>query len=198
MSRFLRYTANRANRRYDYSTAETESLPAGRARKRRSNRMVETITLKPVGVVKSPFSEIGDRDWRRVVAEIHIDPALTPGLTGIEEYSHLVIIYYLHKSKFDPAVDMIRHPMDRADLPARGVFALRTNYRPAPLALTTVELLQVAGNVLTVRGLDALDGSPVLDVKPFLPDRDLAENATLPAWMERALREPAPGDATDG
>lgn len=150
--------------------------------------MTDAITLKPVGFVKSPFTEIGDRDWREVVSEIHVDAALTPGLHGIEENSHLVVIYYLHKSKFDPAVDLIRRPMDRADLPARGVFALRTNYRPAPIALTTVELLKVEGNVLTVRGLDALDGSPVLDIKPYTPHLDHVEDVRTPAWVQR-LRE---------
>lgn len=148
--------------------------------------MADAITIEPVGVVRSPYTEIGDRDWSEVVAEIHIDPALAAGLAGIEENSHIIVIFYLHKSKFDPATDMIRRPMDRADLPERGFFALRTNYRPTHIALTTVALLKVEGSVLTVRGLDALDGSPVLDIKPFIPQFDHVDDVTLPAWFRRA------------
>ena len=148
--------------------------------------MKETVTIKPVGYVKSPFTEIWDQDWDEVVAEIHIDEALVPGLYGIEENSHIVVIYYLHKARFDPAKDLVRRPMDREDLPERGVFALRTNYRPTHIALTTVELLKVEGNVLTVRGLDALDGSPVLDIKPFVPHFDHIEDVRTPAWRAAA------------
>jgi tRNA-Thr(GGU) m(6)t(6)A37 methyltransferase TsaA len=144
--------------------------------------------------VKSTFTEIYDRDWREFVSEIHIAPHLVDGLRGLDENSHITVIFYLHKSRFDPDLDLVRRPMDREDLPMLGVFATRSNYRPNYIALTTVELLAVEGGVLKVRGLDALDGTPVLDIKPYVPHKDYVENARLPAWTKKLRDEPAAGD----
>jgi tRNA (Thr-GGU) A37 N-methylase len=83
--------------------------------------------------------------------------------------------------------------MDREDLPLIGVFATRSNYRPNYIALTTVELLAVDGHVLKVKGLDALDGTPVLDIKPYVPHKDYVENARLPAWTQKLRDEQADG-----
>ncbi|NDJ62187.1 MAG: SAM-dependent methyltransferase, partial [Chloroflexi bacterium] len=82
------------------------------------------------------------------------------------------VIFYLHQARFNPEVDMQRHPQDDPDQPLRGVFALRTNYRPNAIGMTTVRLLRVDDNVLTVQGLDALDGTPILDIKPHVPRFD--------------------------
>jgi len=145
----------------------------------------EAVTLVPVGVVRSAYTEIEDRDWRAVEAEIHVDESLVDGLRGLEEWSHIVIIFYLHRSRFDPKADMVRHPMDREDMPRRGFLATRSNYRFNPLGLTTVELLAVEGSMLKVRGLDALDGTLVLDIKPHAPGFDCPEGFVAPAWYAR-------------
>lgn len=150
----------------------------------------DSVNFTPIGTVKSPYTEILDREWQDIVAEIHIVEPLAAGLHQIEENSHLNIIFYLHKSKFDPEVDLVRHPMDRTDLPKCGVFATRSNYRPNAIGLTMVELLKVSGSVLTVRGLDALDGTPVLDIKPYVPRMNAveAEKVRTPEWGQK-LRE---------
>lgn len=146
--------------------------------------MTGEITLKPVAYVKSAYTEIWDREWREIISEIHVEPQLVGGLQGIEEYSHLQIIFYLHKSPpFNPETDLQRHPRDRQDLPKRGIFAMRTNYRPNSIALTTVRLLRAENAILTVQGLDALDGTPVLDIKPYVPRIDEAENVCIPEWL---------------
>jgi tRNA-Thr(GGU) m(6)t(6)A37 methyltransferase TsaA len=80
------------------------------------------------------------------------------------------------------------HPRGREDMPLLGVFATRTPYRPNPIGLTLVELMKVEGNVLTVRGLDAFDGTPVLDIKPF-DYWDIAEAARVPEWWTRLKEE---------
>jgi len=80
------------------------------------------------------------------------------------------------------------HPRGREDMPLLGVFATRTSRRPNPVGLTLVELLKVEGNVLTVRGLDAFDGTPVLDIKPF-DQRDMVEGARVPEWWMRLEKE---------
>ncbi len=152
-----------------------------------------SLHLTPIGTVESAFTEIADRDWHDVIAKIHINEALAPGLQGIEENSHIVVIFYLHQSKFEPEADLVRRPMDRADLPLTGVFATRSNYRPNPVALTTVELLKIEKNTLTVRGMDALDGTPVIDIKPYVPRKDCKEDARTPAWAEKLRQEQAHG-----
>jgi tRNA-Thr(GGU) m(6)t(6)A37 methyltransferase TsaA len=80
------------------------------------------------------------------------------------------------------------HPRGRMDMPLLGIFATRTPYRPNPIGLTLVELLRVEGNVVTVRGLDAFDGTPVLDIKPF-DYWDLVEDARVPEWWMRLKKE---------
>ncbi len=130
--------------------------------------MALTITLDAVGVVRNGITDLADRDWGVVESEILIDQALSGGLAGIEKYLDLVVVFYLHKLSFDPATELQQAPANRSDAPV-GIFALRTHQRPNPIGATTVRLLNVEGRVLRVKGLDALDGSPVLDIKPLAP-----------------------------
>jgi tRNA-Thr(GGU) m(6)t(6)A37 methyltransferase TsaA len=130
--------------------------------------MALTLTLDAVGVVRNGITDLADRDWGAVESEILIDAALVGGLAGIERYLDLVVVFYLHKFSFDPATDLQQPTSARDDTPV-GIFALRTHQRPNSIGATTVRLLNVEGRVLRVRGLDALDGSPVLDIKPHQP-----------------------------
>lgn len=141
------------------------------------------IALRGIGVVSSPITTIDFTDWADVVSEIKLDEALVPGLRGLEEYSHIIVVFHLHQVHFNPATDLVRHPRDRTDWPLTGVFATHTQFRPNPIGITTVKLLGIAGNVLSVKGLDALDGTVVLDIKPYMPDLEVAEVAVAPPWM---------------
>jgi tRNA-Thr(GGU) m(6)t(6)A37 methyltransferase TsaA len=136
-----------------------------------------------IGSVESPVTEVAFTDWAGVVSKITLDVELVPGLLGLSDYSHIVVVFCLDLAGFDPAKDLVRHPRDRADWPLTGVFATRTQYRPSPIGITTVRLLGIADNVLTVKGLDALDGTSVLDIKPYIPDAELATTATAPQWL---------------
>lgn len=125
------------------------------------------IMIEPIGVVRSPIVSVSHTEWSDVVSEIHIDPSFQDGLLGLSAYPQIQIIFYLDLAAFNPATDMTRHPRDRKDIPVRGVFATRTQYRPNTIGVTVVTLLGISGRVLTVKGLDALDGTPVLDIKSF-------------------------------
>lgn len=131
--------------------------------------MAIEITLQCVGEVRAPFADEADveRDWAEVESEIHIDDEFAPGLAGLEQFRDIVVTFFLHKFQFDPAAELVRRPSPGA-APA-GIFALRTYHRPNALGTTTVRLLEVRGRVLRVKGLDALDGSPVLDIRPNVP-----------------------------
>ena len=138
------------------------------------------INLKPIGYVRT--KSVGDetKDKTRP-SEIVILPELEEALEGISDYSHLFILFWLHEISDEKRQILMVHPKGREDLPLVGVFGVRTNLRPNPIGLTIVELLGVEGNVVKVRGLDAFNGTPVLDVKPYDP-RDSIDNPKVPKW----------------
>lgn len=138
------------------------------------------IWLKPVGFVKTEASGKEVRD-KSVVSKIVFREELSEALEGVEEFSHLFVLFWLHKiSDKDRKVVKV-HPRGRSDMPLLGIFATRTPHRPNPIGLTRVKLLNVEGNVVTVQGLDAFDGTPVLDIKPF-DSWDTTENFKVPKW----------------
>ena len=145
------------------------------------------MDLKPIGTVKSAVSEPVDENWGKVVSEIHLDPALAAGLRGLDQFSHILVLFFMHRSTFEPSRDLIRRPRGRADMPELGIFAQRAKHRPNPIGITAVELLAVDGSVLKVRGLDAIDGTPVLDIKPYLPAFDQVNQPCVPEWVAKVM-----------
>jgi len=145
------------------------------------------MNCTPIGIVRSPVTEGVDSGWGGVVSEIHIDRELAAGLAGLESFSHIVIVFDMHKSTWTPGSDLARRPRGRADMPRLGIFAQRAKHRPNPIGITTVQLLGVDGNVLKVQGLDAIDGTPVLDIKPYFPQFDEASGCRTPEWVERLM-----------
>lgn len=140
------------------------------------------ISLKPIGTVRSPIKERGRRDSSDIIAEIVLEPELTEGLDNLDDFSHITIIYYMHQSR-KPAPLKI-HPKYRTEPTPIGVFASRSPDRPNALGKTIVKILERRENVLKVQGLDAIDGTPVIDIKPYIPDIDSVPDARLPRWMK--------------
>jgi tRNA-Thr(GGU) m(6)t(6)A37 methyltransferase TsaA len=140
----------------------------------------EKIVLNPIGYVKT--EAVGDevKDKSRI-SKIVLRDELVEALDGITGFSHLFVLFWLSQIPDEQRMIMKVHPRGRMDMPLLGVFATRTNLRPNPIGLTLVELLKVEGNTLTVRGLDAFDGTPILDIKPF-DSWDTAKNARVPDW----------------
>lgn len=150
-------------------------------------KSLSKIEFQPIGIVKSPVTEAMDDGWGGVVSEIHVDRSLEPGLKGLEDFSHLVVVFFLHESVFDVETHLARRPRGRPDMPVLGVFAQRARHRPNAIGVTAVELLGVEKNRVKVRDLDAIDGTPVLDLKPYLPAFDCRANARIPRWVERLM-----------
>jgi tRNA-Thr(GGU) m(6)t(6)A37 methyltransferase TsaA len=146
------------------------------------------MNIKPIGVIKSPVSEQSDENWGRVVAEIHLDEPFEPGLQGLGNFSHITVVFFMHQATFNPSTDLIRRPQGRADMPILGIFAQRAKHRPNPIGLTAVELIGIKKNILIVRGLDAIDGTPVLDIKPYVSAFDRVDQPVIPEWMERLMK----------
>ena len=147
----------------------------------------ERIDVKPIGFVKTKARGKEVRD-EGSVSEIVFRQDLVGALDGIEDFSHLFVIFWMHEIPKEERRIIKVHPRGRSDMPLLGAFATRTRLRPNPLGLTLVELLEVEGNVVTVRGLDAFDGTPVLDIKPF-DYRDVAQDARVPEWWMKLEKE---------
>lgn len=149
----------------------------------------KTIELRPVGIVQSPIKEVADDCWGGVVATIQLDASrFSPDCTlGLADYSHVEIVFYLSQIPNERIVTGARHPRGRADWPNVGIFAQRAKDRPNRIAVTTCRLESVDGLSIRVFELDAVDGTPVLDVKPyykgFAPRGEIRE----PAWASELM-----------
>jgi tRNA-Thr(GGU) m(6)t(6)A37 methyltransferase TsaA len=139
------------------------------------------IQMQPIATVRSPYTRDGERLSRReIVASIELEEAFVPALLGIEEWSHLFVIFWMHGLASAPS-RLTTHPRHRIDLPEVGVLAARGRERPNPIGLAVVELLKRSGAVLHVRGLDAYDGTPVIDIKPY-DQYDVVKDLRAPRW----------------
>lgn len=131
--------------------------------------------------MRSPYRNKATRISRRdIVAEIVVREDLERTLTGIEEWSHLFILFWMDQFTWTPD-QLTVHPRHREDLPEVGVFSARGRERPNPIGLAVVELLKRDKNVLTVKALDAYDGTPVLDIKPY-DAYDAITGLRAPEW----------------
>jgi formylmethanofuran dehydrogenase subunit E len=131
------------------------------------------IQLQPIGVITSPYRDRGDapRQGRLspATSEIQVFPGYAGGLRDLSDHPHLFILYWCDRSRRDVLTAIPPHEREKRE---HGVFATRSPERPNPIAMCLVDLVGVEGNRLTVRGLDALDGSPLIDIKPFYKDLD--------------------------
>ena len=121
------------------------------------------------------------------------------GLDGLEEFSHVWVIAWLGRVPAEERGAKLRvHPRGVDNIPSVGMFATRTPRRPNPIAITAVPLLATDGPVLTVKGLDLLDGTPVLDIKPYLAHGDRVAGTRAPRWIRRLWRQQPWLRASDG
>ena len=145
------------------------------------------MSLEPIAMVKNDVKEMGRRDWDKVVSQLIFRPDLEDALEGLKEFSHLIVLFGFHLSPSGESAAHKTHPQMRPDLPLVGVFATRSPVRPNPLGMAVVELRGQIKNVLMVTGLDASDGTPIVDIKPYLPGDSIAK-IRVPDWIHK-LRE---------
>jgi tRNA-Thr(GGU) m(6)t(6)A37 methyltransferase TsaA len=134
----------------------------------------DRISIEPIGVVRSPFTTLAGMPLQAVAAQeiegtVEIRPELTAGLDDLDGFSHIHLITWLHRA---PLVSRLKLVPFLDDTP-RGVLSTRSPERPNPIGLSVVRLPGVAGSTLEVAGVDLLDGTPVLDLKPFVPEFDV-------------------------
>ena len=169
----------------------------------------KSFTLRAVGVIrnkmKEPFLTADDSDIEmqgeidairaeiresyQAISEIIINEDMIDILDGIEEYSHIMVLYWAHKVPENSRHLARVHPMGNKKNPLTGVFCTCSPARPNPVLMTVVPLCGRKENVLLVRGLDAIDDSPVIDIKPYVKEFYPQQDVAIPEWMQKLCRE---------
>ena len=147
-----------------------------------------TWAVRAIGFVSSPRTEAIDDDWGAVEATITLVAPFGPSaVLGLDEFSHVEVIYLF--DRVDPATvhTESRVPRNNPAWPEVGILAQRAKNRPNRLGLATCELVEVSGAVIRVRGLDAIDGTPVLDIKPYMTEFAPRSSVRQPAWSHELM-----------
>ncbi len=150
--------------------------------------------MKAIGVVRSRPGGLVQPGQSGAVAEVVIDRSLAVALDGLDDFSHIIVVYWMHQAAPD-GLSLKVHPHGRREYPLVGLFATRSPYRPNPVGVVMVRLIERRKNILVVEGLDALNGTPVIDIKPYIPQGDSVADAAVPPWIgeyyrvNRKLRE---------
>lgn len=141
-----------------------------------------SIALTPIGFVKNNEKKhFGG--WDKILTDIEINEEYKEALDGLEEYSHLIVIYWLHEVR---ACDLRHVPQGKVGIaPEVGIFACRCPQRPNPIDLSTVKIIGIKENIITVKGLDVINNTPIFDIKPYTPQYDAAKNVKVPEWVNK-------------
>ncbi len=149
---------------------------------------MEEIKLTPIGVIHSPYKEpvgvpIQPVFGKGVKGTVEVFPEYQEGLKDLANFSHIILLYYFHlcsktSLKVRPYLDNVK----------RGVFATRAPSRPNHIGISVVRLVKIEGNILYIEDLDIVDGTPLLDIKPYVPKFDVREKVKV-GWLESKLRK---------
>ncbi|HTY10033.1 MAG TPA: tRNA (N6-threonylcarbamoyladenosine(37)-N6)-methyltransferase TrmO [Bacteroidota bacterium] len=150
---------------------------------------MKKIELVPVGFVANSVKEAVDDNWGSVVSRLNIEPKFAKGILHIGQFSHAIVVTFLHRSQFDPARHLLRRPRNLHSMPEVGIFSQRAKDRPNPIGITTVKIEAVGADYVDVRGLDAIDGTPIVDIKPYYLQFDCVPAAKAPPWVDELMKE---------
>jgi tRNA (Thr-GGU) A37 N-methylase len=150
-----------------------------------------TIAVQPVAFVRNDRRDLSDDFWGDVVSDLQLDTSVVPShcLEGLESFSHAEVVFCFHKVRGKPLNLDLRSPRGLSHLPRIGVFAQRVKDRPNWIGVSRCEILSRNGTTLTVRGLDAIDGTPVLDIKPWMDSLGPRQTSVEPAWVEEVMAD---------
>lgn len=149
------------------------------------------MNIVPIGIVHSPRTDRRDDFWGSVESTIELDAAQygADSLSGLEQFSHLEVVYLLHGIDESEIERTARHPRNRPDWPKVGIFAQRGAKRPNRIGVSRCAILGIEGPVIRVRGLDAIDGTPVIDIKPYMREFGPAGEVRQPQWADEIMSE---------
>jgi len=149
---------------------------------------MQEIRMTPIGTVRNGRDSTDDHGWGAVISTIELERDFAEGLEGLADFSHALVIFFMHEDPDREPFAIRRRPRGRADMPLLGVFAQRGRLRPNTIGVTAVEIVRVEPGRLVVRGLDSIYGTPVLDLKPYAPAFDRVDRARVPEWFERLMK----------
>jgi tRNA (adenine37-N6)-methyltransferase len=166
---------------------------------------MQSYTVRPVGIIRNSYAKPSltlknkdlelDREiltrtktGKESISELIISKEYKDCLDGIEGFSHIMVLYWAHNINDKKRYVARVHPAGKKEYPLVGVFATRSPSRPNPICVTTVKLLERRGNILRVRGLDAVDGSPIIDIKFHHPSYDAPPDIKWPDWMKKLIK----------
>ncbi|MFH8260644.1 SAM-dependent methyltransferase [Streptomyces roseolus] len=148
------------------------------------------IVSEPVGRVVGGRAEVLDDEWGGVAAVIRLDQRFgADALAGLDAFSHVEVVYHFDRVPAEKVETGARHPRGNTDWPLVGIFAQRGKNRPNRLGVSRCRLLRVDGREVHVEGLDAVDGTPVLDIKPYMAEFGPRGTTTQPAWATETMRD---------
>jgi len=147
-------------------------------------KKIENIVYRPIGIIHTPFKEVENMPIQPsgaagIHGTVELFPEFTEGLKDLDGFSHLILLYHFHQSR---GHKLIVTPF--LDSEPRGVFATRAPKRPNPIGLSIVRLVRIRGSTLDIENVDILDGTPLLDVKPYVPEFDYQEDCRI-GWLEQ-------------
>lgn len=147
----------------------------------------DKMKMKPIGVIHLPYKSTEEAPYQGCksdgTGEIEIFDEYARGLKDVEGFSHLIILYWMHKSTNYSL--LIKTPWDDK---LHGLFTTRSQNRPNPIGLSVVRLIKRDGNILKIKGMDAIEGTPVIDIKPYIPEFDEEKNIKI-GWLENKIRD---------
>ncbi|MBL7128880.1 MAG: SAM-dependent methyltransferase [Ignavibacteria bacterium] len=149
------------------------------------------ILIKPIAYVSNQIKKRKDDNWKNVVSIIKLNKDIpTSSISGLEKFSHLEVVFYFNKVRNSDINFGLRHPRNNTNYPKTGIFSQRASKRPNLIGVTIVKLLDIGNRNITVKGLDAIDGTPVIDLKPvmkeFLP---LRKEIRQPLWAKELMKQ---------
>jgi tRNA (adenine37-N6)-methyltransferase len=147
------------------------------------------FAIKPIAFVKNARKEILDDNWGSIISTIVLSEEIhEDALKGIHEFSHLEVVFYFDQVPDDKIQYEARHPRNNKDYPEVGIFAQRGKNRPNKLGITIVELIETKGRVLIVKGLDAIDATPIVDIKPVMKEFLPKDEVRQPDWSTDLMK----------
>ena len=154
----------------------------------------EPVSLPPIAVVRNTVFDPKPDGWESVKSDLIFREDLLDALEGIDSYSHIIVVFSCHRVPDD--VKTHTFLTSDANLPEQGILASRSQLRPNSIGVAVVQLLRRRKNIVRVLGLDAIDGTPIVDIKPYVPAYDSVPEATVPEWVSRASPDAPDEDAS--
>jgi tRNA (adenine37-N6)-methyltransferase len=153
-----------------------------------SENKMNKIKLEPIGYVSSSVNERMDENWGEIKSKIILNSKHTGALLGLENFSHAIIVSYLHQAHYKKEKHLQRRPRNLETMPKVGIFSQRAKDRPNPIGITAVEIITVGDDYLEIKGLDAINETPILDIKPYYPHYDKIDSPKVPEWVDRLMK----------